>query len=396
MEPESDPRPRLRAVRVHGPVEGVSGYDVHTRSFVRELVRQGVEVELRQLEAWKSPPRVNRDAPVFESLRSPVDARLALHFALPTQVAWSEDGLPDVVFTMFEGDRLPRPWIEPVSRCDAVVVPSASSRRAFVASGVPPEKVRSCPLGVDVERFDGSAEPLDLTDPEGRPVTERRYRFLNVCDVRPRKNVEGLVCAWLRASRPDDDAVLILKQMWKTRFERIQFMGDLRGALGRAGLELDDGAPVVFCEEILPDEAMPSVYTTATHYVSMSFGEGWDLAMMEAGASGLSLIAPDHTAYRDYLTEEIAHLLPVSKEVAACRGLLATKDPHFRAGLEEPVSWWRPDEDAAVELIRAILDGRERPTAPARKRFRERYRWERAGERLVEVLGEVLEERSDA
>ena len=42
---------------------------------------------------------------------------------------------------------------------------------------------------------------------------------------------------------------------------------------------------------------MTGLMRAATHYWSMSHGEGWDLPLSKAGAMGLSLIAPRHSAY---------------------------------------------------------------------------------------------------
>jgi hypothetical protein len=56
---------------------------------------------------------------------------------------------------------------------------------------------------------------------------------------------------------------------------------------------------------------MPGLFAAASHYWSMSHGEGWDQPMIEAAASGLRLIAPRHTAYLEYLDADVAQLIPV-------------------------------------------------------------------------------------
>src|SRR5207253_166930 len=84
----------------------------------------------------------------------------------------------------------------------------------------------------------------------------------------------------------------------------------------KAGKKLSEAAPVLFVRDIYCDADMPRLYTAASHYISTSFGEGWDQAMMEAAASGLRLIAPAHSAYTAYLDSESATLLN-SREVPA-------------------------------------------------------------------------------
>jgi hypothetical protein len=51
---------------------------------------------------------------------------------------------------------------------------------------------------------------------------------------------------------------------------------------------------------------MPGLFAAASHYWSMSHGEGRDQPMIEAAASGLRLIVPRHTAYLEYLDADVA------------------------------------------------------------------------------------------
>jgi hypothetical protein len=77
----------LAALRVRGPFDRSTGYDHHVRKFVRELVNQGVAVELVDIPQWgpaRLPPHL-RD-PSFNSFDTPTSARVTLHFCTPHQV----------------------------------------------------------------------------------------------------------------------------------------------------------------------------------------------------------------------------------------------------------------------------------------------------------------------
>ena len=64
---------------------------------------------------------------------------------------------------------------------------------------------------------------------------------------------------------------------------------------------MEDAAPVRVLHDLVADAKAPGLYAAATHYISLSHGEGWDQPMMEAAAAGLKLIAPSHSAYLTYL-----------------------------------------------------------------------------------------------
>jgi glycosyltransferase involved in cell wall biosynthesis len=371
------------AVRIRGPFLGPSGYDNHVRQFSRELARRGIAVQLENLERWGPAqlPYQYRD-PWFESLGAPVDARSVLHFSFPDQVQ-PDPRLPNINFTMFEATRIARTWAEAQVNADLIVVPTEHSRRAWVDSGVPASKLRLCPLGVRADLFRPGVPPLDLKDENGRPLSSYSKRFLNVSELSARKNFPGLLRAWLRATTPADDAVLILKLGAYNAGSIAAFRAQMEEAQQLAGKCLDEAAPVHLLHTIFPDADMPRVYALGTHYVSLSFGEGWDLSMVQSAAAGLRLIAPRHSAYEAYLDDDVATLIS-AREVPA-----KTLSGDWVYYLFENACWWVPDHDEAVQAIRDAIDGRDAPSASARDRIVERFTWEKATDRLIEILDEA-------
>src|SRR5262249_33467946 len=98
-----------RSLEVVGPFKGSSGYDRHTREFVREFIRQGVSVKLPPLPGWSIdlPPELRETW--FDSLDAPVSADTLLHFTMPNQ-AQPRSGKRNVNYTMFEAEKIPQLW----------------------------------------------------------------------------------------------------------------------------------------------------------------------------------------------------------------------------------------------------------------------------------------------
>ena len=219
------------------------------------------------------------------------------------------------------------------------------------------------------------------------PVRDYRVRVLNVSDSLPRKNLTGLVRTWIRATSAGDDAILIVKVGLRQRGGRpprcSAGLAIMEQALGK---RRDQAAPVLFVNRLLADAELPGLYAAATHYWSMSHGEGWDLPMTEAGATGLRLIAPSHTAYLDYLDSGVAQLIPARSTPADARTL------PWMAYLFEGAHWWTPDEDAAGQALRNAIDGRDQPADSIRDRLASAFTWRQAGARLIEILTELHHE----
>ena len=374
----------MKALKIVGMYRDTSGYANLVRAFVRELCQMGVQIQLIPMHYWTSgklPPR-SRD-PIFDRLSNPVDANTALHFGVPCQVR-IDPRRRNINFTMFESTRIPKLWLTFNQWHDQVIVPTESSRQAWLNGGYADERLRLCPLGVDPDAYKPGVAPLDIGHMVPSDMQHRHARFLNISDLSPRKNVVGLVRCWLKATQSTDDAVLILKlngdRLWLQTF-----MSEITALECSIGRKRKMAAPIIFITNTkFSDSEMPSLFAMATHYLSMSCGEGWDLPMMQAGAMGLGLIAPRHSAYTAYLDDRIANLIPAH----AVPAVFTRNDnlEQFFVGSE----WWEPDEDATCDaIINAIKHPDTHRGALASSRIREDFSWRRAAIRLIEVLDET-------
>jgi glycosyltransferase involved in cell wall biosynthesis len=366
-----------RSLIIYNPFNLTSGYGRHGSEIRRALDHRGINVNF-----------LGRDAR-FDPLDLPRSSSVVLHICGPRQVNIVK-GMFNVNYTTFEATRIPESWVEHSLGHDLVILPTDSSKQAWMASGVPEDRIRLCPLGVDPDRFRLGVEPLQLGSKRGRSVLEYRTRFLNVSAfiAAPRKNILGMLRVWLKATDANDDAVLILKLgrykyrwWWPDRFNRAF------SAIEReVGKSRKNAAPIIFCDRVLAESQMPSLYAAVTHYWSMSHGEGWDLPMTEAGAMGLHLIAPKHSAYTAYLDESVAQMIPSKRIPADFSGGM-----RFLAKLFAGSEWWQPDEEAAAELIRQAIKtgGDSLPTA--RARLTSKFTWEQSAKRLIEILEELHE-----
>jgi len=290
-------------------------------------------------------------------------------------------------YTMFEASRVPPFWVRATESSQLTIVPAEASYAIWLAAGVDAQRLRICPLGVDEQLFSPGAEPLPLLAQNGEDLVRRRTRVLNISEVVPRKNQKGLLRAWLLETTASDNAVLLLKLGIGPRDSADVLQPTLKALEQEHEKRFADAAPIHFITDIYADADMPRLYASATHYLSMSLGEGWDLPMMEAAATGLQLIAPDHTAYRTYLTPETATLLPVHEVAAQAEGDTAV---YFTGD----AVWWEPDLGAARRAIRAAIEGNETTVASARDWILGNFTWRHAAARLIDILSELEQQQS--
>ncbi|KAA0683837.1 tetratricopeptide repeat protein [Azospirillum brasilense] len=360
---------------IRGALASATGYGYFCQRFIRTLRQRAVPLQAIGItgpESWRE-----------EDLDPPVPAKALVNFLIPLAVE-RVPGLATVTFSMFEGTRIPPAWRRQCEHSDLIIVPTESSRVAWAAQGYPEDRLRVCPLGVDPEVSDGGVPAPTMVDPRGRLVSSYRHRFVNVSDFIPRKNIDGLLRVWLRSTARADDAVLILKLGKGTN----PAFGAELGALVRrteeaVGKRMADAAPVVLINQLLSDADMTGLLRAATHYWSMSHGEGWDLPLSKAGAMGLGLIAPRHSSYLDYLDERVARLIPAAVRPARLPYSEQAYPPFH--GLD----WWHPDEDAAADILTAIIRGDDTGPPSARDHLVRGFTWARAADRLLAILDDA-------
>jgi glycosyltransferase involved in cell wall biosynthesis len=210
-----------------------------------------------------------------------------------------------------------------------------------------------------------------------------RVRVLNISDFVARKNLDGLLRVWLRATRADDDAILILK----VGKGGASLVGEVRRLVEQGmratGRRLDEVAPIALLTDRFDEQGIAALYAMATHYFSLSHGEGWDLPITRAGCLGAGLIAPRHSAYTAYLNDGVAHLIPCTTGPARMPYCEAYYPPFH--GLD----WWHPDEDAAADILSRVIRDPEGERRDATRHLRESFTWDAAAHRLLDALDGV-------
>jgi hypothetical protein len=267
------PARRTAAGRGTALVVTRSAADRIAAGFVRELERRGVTV--RDLDEHEADPR---------------EATAALHFSRPAH-ATRIDGLPNVHYTTT--------WDMPTAVGSLhtapalLIVPTESCRELWLEAGAPADGIEVCAPGVDPPA--PALEPLRLTTIGGEDIGRLPTRLLAVSEIEERKNLLGLLRVWIRNTDAGDRAVLIVRLTGATGQKAASLMFRLHQLERDLGKRLTHAAPVVFHDALLTVRQAPRIVAAATAYWSMSRGEAWDAAAVEASARGLRVIVPNHS-----------------------------------------------------------------------------------------------------
>ncbi|AMZ73518.1 MULTISPECIES: glycosyltransferase [Pseudomonas] len=123
-----------------------------------------------------------------------------------------------------------------------------------------------------------------------------------------RKNWHHLITAFCWALRDVEDATLVLKM---TQNDLSTYYVELLTLLSQLS---PFSCRVVVMHGYLEDEQFARLYGAASFYVNASRCEGLCLPLMEFMSCARPVIAPDHTAMRDYIDAEVAFIVKSSRE----------------------------------------------------------------------------------
>lgn len=232
-------------------------------------------------------------------------------------------------------------------RIPRLVTVSESSRRDIVAQmGVPEDRLRIVPVGVDQQSF----RPMpDVARVPGRLMTTAS------ADV-PMKGLVPLLeaLAKLRVEHEDAHLVVIGKQKDKSRIPAV---------LDRLGLE-----HVVEFVSGVPQERIVELYASSQVAVVPSLYEGFSLPAIEAMACGVPLVSTTGGALPEVVGDAAVTVPP-------------------------------NDPSALAAALGEMLDDpgrRDRVGAAGRARVLDRFTWRRSAEGMIENWYALLEERERA
>ena len=251
--------------------------------------------------------------------------------------------------------RMPYPGIDPriVAReereyelADVILVPSQFALRTFVDSGVPREKLRLAPYGVDTARFSPVAKPA-----------EDAFDILFVGGLSLRKGVRYLFDGFEKLTHPRKT----LTVAGTVAPEIASLVRDFAARSGKLRLLGH-----------VPQAELKSVMSRAHVLALPSVEEGFGLVQAQAMACGCPVIASSNTGAADLFRDGIEGFIVAPQDAdGLCAALQKlADDPSLRARLSaaalQRVAWlggWNRYGQVVLDVFRS-LTGRDTSVSP--------------------------------
>ena len=190
---------------------------------------------------------------------------------------------------------------------------TAAELKAIANGHLVPRGVWIRPMGVDVEHFSPNKRSLELRRQllGGSDNPRNTFLLLYVGRLAPEKNLELLVATMAELEKERQDFRLVLAGD-----------GIAREVLEHAA-QAQAAGKVIFLGHVADREELARLYASCDLFVHPNPEEPFGIAPLEAMASGLPLIAPDHGGVTSYANESNAYLAPPTAKAFAQTILLA-------------------------------------------------------------------------
>ncbi len=204
-----------------------------------------------------------------------------------------------VVIQPWEYGALPTAWVAAAGQVDEFWVPSPIVRRMYLDSGIPPEKVRVVPNGVDTQTFRPGLRPLPLP-------TKKKFKFLFVGGTIYRKGPDILLEAFAQAFTAADEVCLVVKDFGGDSF----YQGQTAETVIRAIQARPNAPEIIHLKDELSSAQMPSLYAACDCFVLPYRGEGFGMPVLEAMACGLPVMVTSGGATDSFVPPDAGWQIP--------------------------------------------------------------------------------------
>lgn len=206
----------------------------------------------------------------------------------------------NVVWAIFEQDKLAPAYLNRLSRADLIWTPSNWAKEILEGQGLPIGKVDLVPEGVAPEIF----------HPFCRAWHETRhpeiFRFLMLGKFEARKGYAQLIEAFVKAFGKDTNVELLIKG------DFFHLGREVRGAKLLDFVRRYDAPNIRLLTGEVSREDLFLIYNSADAFVFPSRAEGWGLPLIEAMATGLPALAVNYSGQTEFLKEVKGYFMPVA------------------------------------------------------------------------------------
>ena len=383
-------------IYVHGSYIGTTGYNNHTRDFLRELSKH-TKVKVRNFtvgNSWNGYNLIPHDnepyindvdkSMLYKQILYNSEGNLEDFTVYPDKVKEFYPDLnivlcetnhhlffntyvgPKIAYNVWESTLQPENFFNKMLEYDEIWVPSKWQRECTINQGANPDKVKVVPEGVDIHTF----FPEEVEKLES--YNDGRFKFLLFGRWDYRKSTKEIIQTFLKTFSPEEpvDLVVSIDNMWGEEMDGYKTTEERLNAYG-----LTD--PRIKMINFPTREDYIKYLKTGHVFVSCARSEGWNLPLIEAMACGTPSIYSECCAQMEFAEGKGIPVKIVGERPA-------NANDYGRYTMSElPGNYYEPDFEDLSNKMRFVYQNYNECKLNAVKdsiEIHKQFSWERIGE----------------
>lgn len=257
-----------------------------------------------------------------------------IHTPPPFYSKFKEPKIANIGFLYWETTHIPDSWVKEINKnLDAQFVCCRNTQKALIESGV------KIPVIVIPPGFDFGNKPSKKQSPVFG-FDKNTYKFYSIAQWTERKNLIGLLKAYLTGFTPKDKVLLVMKTYLNDyspeNFQQIkQGIEMIKMSIRQNSKCKDYFPPIALISRFLSPEELWSLHNECDCLISPHRGEGAGLVHAEAMAAGNPVISTALGGNTEFMDKSNSFLIPYS--LTPVIGMPWIKD------YESDMYWAEPD-----------------------------------------------------
>ncbi len=282
-----------------GSLKDPSGYGDSNRADVAALFAAGVDVKTETVTQTLHTTTNGWVGSLADHLEGrEIDYKIKIiHLTPDLYPKYMEDGKYHIGRLVWETDKLPKVWIEPINKMNEIWTMTEAQKEVIKNSGVN-VPIHVFPEPLDITNGDKKTEPLVIPNYSG-VIFYAMFQWIE------RKDPYSLLTTYWKTFEGYEDVILLLKTFRvaysDTDFAKIK--EDI--ARWKAGLKQKHYPRVGLIRDLWPTEKVWQFHKMGGVFLSASHGEGWGRPMVEASLLGNPVVSIDRTGFADVFPKDV-------------------------------------------------------------------------------------------
>ncbi|MFC1867182.1 glycosyltransferase family 4 protein [Thermodesulfobacteriota bacterium] len=273
-----------------------------------------------------------------------------IHTPPPYYSKIKEPGITNIGFLYWETSLIPDSWVKEINKhLDAQFVCCQDTKKSLLDSGV------KIPVIVIPPGFEFNHKPSKKQSPVFG-LTKNTYKFYSIGQWTERKNLIGLLNAYLTGFTPEDKVLLVLKTYLNdyspNNFEQIkQGIEMIKMSIRLNSKYKNHFPPIALISHFFSPEEMRSLHNECDCLALPHRGEGIGLVHAEAMSAGNPVISTALGGNTEFMDKNNSFLIPYS--LTPVIGMLGIKE------YESDMYWAEPDLYELKKVMRYAYENKK-------------------------------------